>query len=898
MIRIAIISATLITLGSAFGKLPLRTWEPRFKTNSDKYRAILLDINFEDDPLDTWEARRSYQSHFLMRTSSTPLGPGLNSGSFAGIVDQQMPLVGYDLIQAGSPRGYWPLFATTKATLYVDQSSSHWVNVYSSSGAADSVMCDDGEVIIGIRYSSHKNAAQFAPNQPVSEIPDIQCARLQETAQVQAVDITSVNDRNVTVDASGGGTIKTTQSVMDVKQCMLDKTSNFPVQDRGATFNTCYGKSGSGTVSRGNVLLFEYLMSLRVDEEYKRHNPDSPMMIDFMIRQEKPVTADELFGTDDDKADSQLKASIQASKDTAINQAQAQYQANWGTTVDIQATINELGDKPWSSDKLIAGSAEFVSGSLTSGMPMQIVRGFISTGDPSFPVGMICGSVIGCAHGTCQKNQCVCKPGFTGGACTDRLDPCGDNPCGTKGRCVENFNSTDSSNSKQYKCTCNDGFFGDNCEKSSDVCIELKDGFWSNVNCGQGSCVPNNGTLPNVSAPSISYTCSCFPGYSTDGTGICNQRKIDCVGQWTALNLCDSNCQQKEVFRISVPAEGSGTQCLNIEGDARTSLCTGGNCKKCMSRDCNGRGKCSDGTGQCVCSPGWTGSNCEQSTDICSATLCSGHGNCNDLQTSCTCINGWKSQTGASSKFCDQDPCAGCPPGNCNTDTGTCACPDDLPPGQWPACGMGSTDCLGNWGPWTSCSATCEQKRYYSISLPASNGGQTCPQKAGDFQSQKCSSGMCCTLKASDCMNGSDYDSATCLCRSKPGFQGDKCEYTSTVADRIVTKEIKVDAATMALFNTTARPEVTYEQATMAAEATTAPPASTNMMYIYIGAGVAGLLVIGGAAWYFMKKKPAAPTDPLLAGMEGMEGMEGMDLTGMDLSALGMDPNAPNMNPL
>ena len=898
MIRIVLSLVTLVTWCASYSsKLPFHSWEPRFKTNPDKYRAILLDINFEDDPLDTWEARRSYQSHFLMRTSSTPIGPGLNSGSFVGIVDQQMPLVGYDLIQASAPRGYWPLFSTTKATLYVDQSTARWINVYSAEGPADSVMCDDGEVIIGVRYSSHKNAAQFAPNDRVAEIPDIQCARLQETAQVMAVDIDSVNTRNVTVDSSGGGTIKTTQSVMDVKQCMLDKTNNFHVQDKGATMNTCYG-NGKGTVTSGNVLLFEYLMSLRVDEDYRKRNPENPMLIDFMIRQEKPVTAEDLFGTDDDKTDAQIKAGIQASKDTAINKAQAEYQANWGTTVDVQATIQELGDKPWSSDKLIAGSAEFVSGSLTSGSPMQIIRGFARSDDPSFPVAMICGSVIGCAHGSCKNNKCVCNAGFSGGACTDRLDPCGNNPCGTKGRCTENFSANNTmadGSPKQYTCACDTGFLGDNCDKSTDPCLVAKDGgFWSSVDCGQGSCVAPTPSLTNVTAPvATNYTCSCFPGYSLDSAGACSVRSVDCVGVWSPLALCDANCLQKEVFKINVPAEGSGTNCTNIEGDSRTTICTGGNCKKCMSRTCNGRGKCDDAKGQCVCTSGWTGSNCEQANDICSSSFCNGRGNCNEQQTSCTCVNGWKSQPGATAKFCDVDPCSGCPPGNCNTDTGTCACPDELPAGQWPACSS-SSDCAGYWGPWGSCSATCDQKRYYTIATPATNGGQMCSQKAGDFQSQRCSSGMCCTLKAADCQNGSDYDSATCMCRCRPGFQGDKCEYKSATADKIVQTERYVDAATMALFNTTARPDVGFEQGTMAAEATTAPPANTKM-YIYIGAGVGALLLIGGAAWFFLGKKKPPVTDPLLAGMEGMEGL---DLTGMDLSALGVDPNAPNVNPL
>jgi hypothetical protein len=884
--HIVAVITTLITVGSSH-QLPFHSWEPRFKTNSEKYRAILLGFNFEDDPLETWESRRSFHAHFLMRTSATPLGPGLNSGSFAGIIDQEMPLVGFDLIQAASPRGYWPLFSTPSAALYVDKSSSRWVNVYSSSGSQDSVMCDMGEAIIGIRYSSHKNAAQYAPGQPVAEIPDIQCARLLPVAQVKAVDLNSVDKKDVKMDSTGGATITTVQSVMNVKQCMLDQTSELRVTDRGATMNTCASRVGPTTVS-GNVLLLEYLLSLRPDFSSKHQNPDSPLLLDFLVRSEKPITSEDLFGTDDFKADADLRSSISQAKDTAVNKAQAQYQANWGATVDVQSVIDELGDKPWSSEKLVAGSAEFVTGSLTSGSPMQLIRGFAKSEDSTFPVAMVCGSVIGCAHGACKDNKCVCDAGFSGGACTERLDPCGSSPCGTRGRCSENFNSTDPS--LLFSCKCDEGFSGEKCDRSSDPCLQLRDGLWQHVDCGQGSCVPKNSTQTTITGSPNAYLCSCNPGYDLDSKGTCSVRKVDCVGQWSALALCDSSCLQTEVFKISRAAEGSGAQCSNIEGDSRKSICVGGNCKQCMSRDCNGKGRCDDAQGKCVCQSGFKGDNCEQSTDMCSSTLCNGHGNCNELQTACTCVNGWKSQTGAATTFCDVDPCAGCPPGNCNLLTGTCACPDELPAGQWPAC-SGVTDCQGHWGPWSVCSTTCERKRYFTIDVPASNGGSSCPNKVGEFTTEKCMSGACCTLSAGDCQNGADYDQPTCTCKCKPGFQGDKCEYKADTADAVVRKQLAVDATTMSLFNTTERPDVNVPQPMQAADTAATP--DSNKLTIYIAVGAGGLLLIGGLVYYLLKKKPAAvpaaSEDPLLAGMEGM------DLTGMDLSALGIDPN---VNPL
>jgi hypothetical protein len=146
-------------------------------------------------------------------------------------------------------------------------------------------------------------------------------------------------------------------------------------------------------------------------------------------------------------------------------------------------------------------------------------------------------------------------------------------------------------------------------------------------------------------------------------------------------------------------------------------------------------------------------------------------------------------------------------------------------------------------------------------------------------------------------LNRAQFLPELCQCQCPVGFQGQFCADSSATADAVVIKDTAVDASTLALFNTTTRAPLEYSSVSaselLASQGTA--PASSNMLYIYIAAGVGGLLLIGGAAYFFMRKKPAdaaaAPTtDPLLAGMEGLEGM---DLTGMDLSALGMDNPPP-----
>lgn len=252
-------------------------------------------------------------------------------------------------------------------------------------------------------------------------------------------------------------------------------------------------------------------------------------------------------------------------------------------------------------------------------------------------------------------------------------------------------------------------------------------------------------------------------------------------------------------------------------------------------------------------------------------------------------MNGWTSEFG-SANFCSVDPCIGCPPGQCNAETGYCSCETYGDP-AYPQCmNKDAIDCQGRWSDWTSCTSTCEKKRYFSIVTLPQGGGKTCAKKSGESETAKCQTGICCTTTPDQCLNASEFISTTCECRCRIGFQGTFCQTSGSTADRVVITEAVVDASQLGVFDTTPRPELEYAVA-VANVATDAPPEETNMLYIYIGAGAAGLILVAGAAWWMMKK-PAVVADPLLAGMEGLEGM---DLTGMDLSALGLDATAVPM---
>jgi hypothetical protein len=62
--------------------------------------------------------------------------------------------------------------------------------------------------------------------------------------------------------------------------------------------------------------------------------------------------------------------------------------------------------------------------------------------------------------------------------------------------------------------------------------------------------------------------------------------------------------------------------------------------------------------------------------------------------------------------------------------------------------GLVPVNCVGGWGNWGPCSATCgdgTQMRYYNIDQPEINGGEECPEEDGEFEERTCNLGPCST---------------------------------------------------------------------------------------------------------------------------------------------------------
>jgi len=62
------------------------------------------------------------------------------------------------------------------------------------------------------------------------------------------------------------------------------------------------------------------------------------------------------------------------------------------------------------------------------------------------------------------------------------------------------------------------------------------------------------------------------------------------------------------------------------------------------------------------------------------------------------------------------------------------------------ACPVIATNCVGAWSEWTDCSRSCgggNKARRYTVSIPATGGGQVCPANDGQIEEQKCNPQPC-----------------------------------------------------------------------------------------------------------------------------------------------------------
>eukprot|EP01012_Entosiphon_sulcatum_P008570 TRINITY_DN14698_c0_g1_i1.p1 TRINITY_DN14698_c0_g1~~TRINITY_DN14698_c0_g1_i1.p1 ORF type:complete len:4384 (-),score=244.51 TRINITY_DN14698_c0_g1_i1:47-12031(-) len=425
-------------------------------------------------------------------------------------------------------------------------------------------------------------------------------------------------------------------------------------------------------------------------------------------------------------------------------------------------------------------------------------------------------------HGTCatQSATCTCYDSadlghYAGSDCAACLSPwvgltclqqcpsSNGTQCSGHGRCQSGFAT----------CECDDGWSGSVCDR----CASARWGVQCQFSCPGGTCEPCSGRG------------ICSAGRT--GTGKCT-----CNGQYSGLNCetCNTGIYGRSCDQVcpggAVPCTGHGNCSDGISGTGGCTCNTGWSgsacaqcqtgyfgisCTACPSTPplkgvlaCSGNGKCSDGllgSGQCICTEGFSGTDCALVCPTAGGLVCSGHGNCLSGQCNCTypwlgtscgsCSPGWHGKlcdkvcpgmqsvcsahgscddglSGSGVCSCDTNYagpscallCPGAPSttcgghGTCNKTTGQCLCHASPIQGYW---SDSASDGLCNackFG-WTGSSC--------NIACPVNSAQQVCSNRGTCLVNGTC-------LCQSSCGTACETDLVACGCPS--GWAGSSCD--------------------------------------------------------------------------------------------------------------------------
>jgi hypothetical protein len=399
----------------------------------------------------------------------------------------------------------------------------------------------------------------------------------------------------------------------------------------------------------------------------------------------------------------------------------------------------------------------------TGGSCAECASGFVrDPADASRCIANLCNAATCSLHGACSmasegETHCACNAGYAGTSCSDCADGYVVDPLNTSA-CVAN-SCTESTCSSHglcsmtgtgARCTCDPGYAGTACDGCAEgyVADPTAPGGCILDTCTESACSGHGDCL--MAGPDTTE-CACDPGYEGDVCASCTTGFVP--DPTTAGNCISNSCNASSCSgHGSCSMAGPGTtQCAcatGYQGATCESCAQGyvndptrpGYCilNTCSTATCSGHGTCSmasEGTTQCACFEGYTGSACGSCAggfvadpttpgscipNICAADTCSGHGECTMAslgRTACECDGGY---TGAA--------CDGCAVG-------------------WTADPTSPTSCIPNLCAPTTCSGRgeCSMVSAGNLTCDCDEGyaGTRCESCADGFVADPATSGSC-----------------------------------------------------------------------------------------------------------------------------------------------------------
>ncbi|KAB7501347.1 Fibropellin-1 [Armadillidium nasatum] len=357
-------------------------------------------------------------------------------------------------------------------------------------------------------------------------------------------------------------------------------------------------------------------------------------------------------------------------------------------------------------------------------------------------------------------------------------DPCFATPCMQRGLCIPD--------GIRFTCECYSRYSGDTCEVDTGPLCDRTENICSNGGVCQedtygnsSTCICPSGFMGSRCEQTISNYCSENP-CSNNGTCVLSEfgDRIWCIcPPGFSGNHCqieDNECSTNPCFHGGVCSiSESGFTCNCEETGYRGKFCDI-NINECEEQNPCLRGStCYDlyGSYECVCLPGFTGTDCSIEIDECTSNPCQNGGICSDAfnDYECECSQGFEGKScGINIDDCRDVTCPGSSVCVDGLNDHSCQCPEGTPPNCAQANGCIPNPCLNG--------ATCfDGNDGYTCICPVGITGTNCETNIDDCVNIYCENG-------GTCLDG--INNYTCVCPQ--GFIGATCDQNLNECDQNV----------------------------------------------------------------------------------------------------------------